>query len=105
MSIQKEAWGVVADLLREARAELACTQGGSGEREKTAQSRATQFEMFIDANEFELAWDTLADLANGFTSARFWEKMLTSAGLMSLAPQANLAAMRLCNLSVQAAQS
>ena len=105
MNVQQKTWGIVTDLLREARTELARAPAGSCERGTTGQSRAAQFEMFIDANELELAWDTLADLANGFSSARFWEKMLISAALISLAPQANLAATRLCNLSVHTDQS
>lgn len=98
MNIQQNTWRVVADLLREARQELstltiATTTNSRGVIDP---NRAAQFEMFIDANELELAWDVLADVAEQVSSADFWEKLLICAGLMSLGVQAHLAATRLC---------
>lgn len=105
MSVQKNTWTLVTELLREAQAELARAPGSSDESDKTGQSPVAQFEMFLAANELELAWDALADLASTSAPAQFWDKMLVSAGLMSLAPQANLAATRLYHSRAHAGQA
>lgn len=98
MNVQQNAWGVVTDLLREARRELSSltTVMGTDSPAVIDPNRAAQFEMFINANELELAWDVLADIADQVSSANFWEKLLICAGLMSLTTQAHLAATRLC---------
>lgn len=88
----------MTDLLREARQELSSltTVTETDSRAMIDPNRAAQFEMFINANELELAWDVLADVADRVSSTGFWEKLLICAGLMSLGAQANLAATRLC---------
>ena len=63
-----------------------------------ADEAAAQFEMFLESNELELAWDALAAICDETAAPRaVWEKLLLAAGLMSLGEQAHMAARRLCS--------
>lgn len=105
MNAQQTHWEVIAGFLRQARDELqsAETRGGESPSSGLPDEAAAQFEMFLESNELELAWDALAAIADETTTARsVWEKLLLAAGLMSLAGQAHLAATRLCSPNVPA---
>jgi hypothetical protein len=99
MSTQETQWGLVGDLLRRARSELAptATQRVGATAADIPTDAHDQFDLFLENNELGLAWDTLATIAEEMTPPRgFWEKLLLAAGLMSAADQAHLAATRLC---------
>jgi hypothetical protein len=99
MSTQQTEWQLITDLLRQARDELGRGMtSGAPPLASLPEDPAGQFEMFLENNELELAWDALAALCEDSTAPRsVWEKLLLAAGLMSLAGQAHLAATRLCS--------
>jgi hypothetical protein len=100
LGTQQTQWDLVADLLRQARAELRAVSadGGASPLSGLPDDPAAQFEMFLENNELELAWDVLAAICDETAAPRIvWEKLLLAAGLMSHAEQAHLAATRLCS--------
>ncbi|HET6881452.1 MAG TPA: hypothetical protein VFI31_14915 [Pirellulales bacterium] len=99
MSTQQTQWQLVADLMRTARDELQpVARSGALPAVGLGDEAAGQFEMFLENNELELAWDTLAEISDHAGAPRtVWEKLLLAAGLMSLREQAHLAATRLCS--------
>lgn len=98
MSTQPIQSELLVELLRQARDELRPGAANSASPLEIPTEAAAQFEMFLDNNELELAWDALAAIADATAAPKeAWQKLLLAAGLMSLGEQAHLAAVRLCS--------
>lgn len=89
-------WQQIQSLLLEARRCLPDRRVTStpalGDSTGRLQGTVQEFEMFLQHNEFELAWDTLADVGRR-TGARpaFWRALARAAELMGLTTKAALA--------------
>ena len=107
MSIQENQWSMVAQLLQRAGDEIRIGSAASDEATSAdISSRQAQFIMFLENNEFGLAWDELASLADeAGAPPSFWQNLLVAAGLMSSAEQAHLASMRLCGVGPHASRA
>jgi hypothetical protein len=88
MSALSANWDEVRKLLREARDSLA--PGGSNQIPSPVPvgpltGTLDEFEEFLEHNELELAWDTLAAVADRASApAAFWRRLARAAGLMGL---------------------
>jgi hypothetical protein len=101
-------WAEVCKLLRAARAWLPLVRESvqtsavpPGELVETPDD----FEEFLEHNELELAWDTLASLADRYSApSECWRLLAHSAGLMGLLAKQGKAASRM-NLQIPAEQA
>lgn len=99
MNSQDTQWNVLVEIFQQTRVDLGLSASTAGEGSATTMPKDTraQLDMFLENNEFGLAWDALAALAEESNAPEsVWEKLLRAAGLMRSAEQAHLAAMRLC---------
>jgi hypothetical protein len=98
MSPHAATWTEVSDLLRHVRNCLA--SNGSTVRASSAPPTALtatlgQFEEFLEHNELELSWDTLAEIAEKTNApVACWQKLAHAARLMQLSDKADRAARR-----------
>jgi hypothetical protein len=99
MNIHAAGWGEVRKLLGEARAAL--PSGGQGQPSPPASASTplagtlAEFEEFLEHNELELAWDSLASVAERLGASRaVWQYLAQAAALMQLGEKSDAAARR-----------
>jgi hypothetical protein len=93
MDAQTANWAEIARLLREARADLSSVSGpAAGVPDGPLRGSLAEFAEFLDHNELELAWDSLAAIAERIAaSVAFWRRMARAAALMQLRDRQELA--------------
>jgi hypothetical protein len=98
MATLEQTWRRITALLTQAAAAL--PEGGKSGRKSVdtgpLQGTLGEFREFLQHNEFELAWDALAEVAKREQAgAALWLPLVQAAALMKLAPQRKLASAEL----------
>jgi hypothetical protein len=97
MQVRKNVWAEISKLLREARGELPLNAGARnvGVPPGPLAGTVNEFEELLAHNEFELAWDTMAEMADrAGAPTSCWQKLARAANLMHLPDKEKLAAKR-----------
>jgi predicted Zn-dependent protease len=99
MSAHAATWKEIAILLREARSALATSHSASASSPVSVgvlTGTLGELDELLDHNELELAWDTLAEVAERSGAQRdFWQKLAQAAGLMQLGAKRDKALARI----------
>src|SRR5438105_9222197 len=86
MNARKTQWQTVTHLLRDASTLLSSPRTpkrAAGAHAGALQGSLEEFDMFLENNELELAWDALRAVGSrSRQSGDFWTKMALAAGLM-----------------------
>lgn len=94
MNPNTATWIEVGSLLREAQACLAS--------DGPAANVSGEFEEFLEHNELELAWDTLAEIAEqAEVPSACWQKLAQAAWLMQIFSKAEEAARRAVGVGIE----